>query len=165
MNNEPAVGPQDDAGHGLDDLQDQFAATGAELLRAVIDALPGWITACLARFGIVVDQQSLATAEAQARSLIEAPLANLLSARVDAQRSTPLAIIRTAVAVPTALLALAGLQPVARDPFDERAFPDDLYAIAPATWSDLGEEVGDAGLRWSVNKAFLHSKLHRNPHP
>ena len=163
LGDEPGNEPGNERADELDQLHGQFAAAGAELLSTVTDAVPGWIVGCLARFEIVIDDQSLSSAVAEARSLVEPRLASLLRAPIDAQRSTPLAIIRMMVAVPTALLAAAAVDPVERDPFDERAFPDDVYAIAPATWADLGADVADAGLRWSVNKAFLHAKVHRSP--
>ena len=31
--------------------------------------------------------------------------------------------------------------------------PDDVYAIGPLAWSDLGEEVHEAGITWGAWKA------------
>ena len=69
---------------------------------------------------------------------------------------TPLQLVRSAVAEPTAVLAAAGVPAVARDAFDERALPDDRYDLAPRAFRDLGDEaLGPAQLAWGMAKAAL----------
>ena len=76
------------------------------------------------------------------------------------QHSTPLEIVRTAVREPTAVLRAAGVPEVTRDPFDERAFPDDRYDLVPRTLGDLGEPgLGPLQLEWGLAKtAVLRSR-------
>jgi hypothetical protein len=89
----------------------------------------------------------------RARVEVGAELRAFLATDVDEQRSNPLAILRAAVRYPTAVLREAGVPPVRRDEFQERAFPGDVYDLAPATWTDIGPEVQDAGIVWSAWKA------------
>jgi hypothetical protein len=70
------------------------------------------------------------------------------------QRTTPLEIVRTATGDVTEVLSAAGIPPVERDEFAERAFPDDLYDVTPATLADLGDdELGPLQLAWGLAKA------------
>ena len=62
-------------------------------------------------------------------------------------------MLRGAVRYPTAVLEAAGVPPVVRDEFAERAFPADVYDLAPATWRDLDESVHEPGLVWGAWKA------------
>lgn len=79
----------------------------------------------------------------------------LLELDVDAQPTGPLAVVRTAVVHPTRVLSAAGVPPVERDEFAERAFPDDVYDLTPGSFRDLGENVHEAGLRWGAAKAHM----------
>ena len=58
----------------------------------------------------------------------------------EAQRPTPLEIVRSAYREPTAVLAAAGIPPVERDEFAERAWPDDTYGLVVHGLGDLGDE-------------------------
>ena len=79
----------------------------------------------------------------------------LLELDVDSQPTGPLAVVRTVVVHPTRVLAGAGVPPVERDEFAERAFPDDVYDLTPGSFRDLGENVHEAGLRWGAAKAHM----------
>jgi hypothetical protein len=72
------------------------------------------------------------------------------------QRTTPLQIVRGLVAAPTSVLRTAGVPGVERDAFDERAFPDDDYDLAPRTLGDLGDpDLGPLLLAWGLAKAAV----------
>jgi hypothetical protein len=86
-------------------------------------------------------------------------LRQLLAADVDDQRTNPMAVLRGAVRYPTRVLQAAGVPAVVRDEFAERAFPDDLYDLAPATWADIDPALHEPGLTWSAAKA--HTVLAR----
>jgi hypothetical protein len=43
--------------------------------------------------------------------------------------------------------------PIRRSEFDRETFPDDVYGLSPATWSDIDESVHDPGLFWGAWKA------------
>jgi hypothetical protein len=80
----------------------------------------------------------------------------LLATDIDEQTSTPLALLREAVGPATAVLRDFGAAPVPRDPFAVRAFPEDVYGLAPATFEDIAPELKDPGLEWGAAKAFVH---------
>src|SRR5262245_28357735 len=111
---------------------DSDIAGHAEVLATTVEAaLPGWVVAAVARVagaragGGPVDPAVLAAAEAAGRQAaveIGGEVRTLLAQDVDEQRSNPLAVLRRAVAYPTAVLREAGVPPVARSDFDERAF-------------------------------------------
>ena len=87
---------------------------------------------------------------------VASELRNLFAIDVEAQRSTPLQIVRSAYCEPTALLARQGIPGVVRDAFDERVAPDDHYDLSPRALADLGDpDLGPALLAWGMAKARL----------
>jgi hypothetical protein len=121
----------------------------------------------VARVAFIADAWGRLDAEARARLDADAVVAgDAAAARVVAslreffatppadQRTTPLEIVRTATRDVTEVLAAAGIPPVERDEFAERAFPDDRYDVTPATLADLGDdELGPLQLVWGLAKA------------
>ena len=85
----------------------------------------------------------------------------LLAADIDDQRSTPLTLLRQAVRYPTRVLQDAGVPPAARDRFAERAFPEDVYDLSPASLADVDPALTDPGISWGAAKAFEHKRRHR----
>jgi hypothetical protein len=80
----------------------------------------------------------------------------LLGADPSAQTATPLEIVRSAYREPTAVLAAAGIPPVERDEFEERAWPDDHYGLVIATLGDLGDdELAPLHFAWGMAKATV----------
>lgn len=151
--------------HPLDDPADAAAlARYAEALATAVDsALEGWVQRCVHR---VLAAQSIPEDGDVARAAEEAAAAAhaegmprlraLLATDVDEQRANPLAVLRSLVRHPTAVLRAAGAQPVPRDEFQVRAFPDDVYDLAPATFSDVDPALHDPGLEWGAAKAHIH---------
>jgi hypothetical protein len=87
---------------------------------------------------------------------VTAGLRELFAADPAMQAATPLEIVRTAYREPTAVLAAAGIPPVARDAFDERAWPDDRYGLVPRTLGDLGDpDLAPLLLAWGMAKAAV----------
>ena len=67
---------------------------------------------------------------------------------------TPLEIIRSLRREATEVLRTAGVPEVVRDPFETRAFPDDVYGIVIKSPAELGDdELGGALLVWGLGKA------------
>ena len=79
------------------------------------------------------------------QALLEQPFAE--------QRRSPLEIVQEAMAGITEALTAAGAPPVLRDPVAVAALPGDLYGIAPASSSALGEESFQAHIAWGAAKA------------
>jgi hypothetical protein len=130
------------------------------LADAVEAALPGWVERGVVRIvmayrGVVEPSVRLDAQAAgqRAREEVGTALRALLETDVDEQRTNPLAVLRGAVRYPSAVLVRAGVPPVVRDEFAERAFPDDLYDLAPATWRDVDETLHEPGLVWGAWKA------------
>ena len=135
------------------------SALGMTLLESLQADMPEWAASVVAQRG--GDPVGGRYAGMRAYESLAVELRALLSADIDAQRGTPLSILRRAVAWPSEVLRVAGLAPVPRDPDDAARFPDDVYGLTPAAFSDFGEATGDAGLRWSVAKAFEHKRRHQ----
>jgi hypothetical protein len=137
---------------------------------AIEAALPSWITGSVVR---VAQAQlgdvplALATAAAGAGRHVQTQtgpaIRDLLATDIDAQGTTPLALVRQAVRVPTQVLRDAGISPVARDRFAREAFPDDDYDLSPASWADIDPALTELGIRWGAAKAFEHRRRHRSP--
>ena len=138
--------------------------TGAAIVRGVERCLPGWVEREVAR---ILDAWGRLDAGARARALadawaagstattrVTAELRALLATPVTEQRETPLEVVRSAYREPTQVLATAGVPPVVREPFDERAWPDDVYGLVPRSLADLGDdELGPLHLAWGLAKA------------
>ena len=137
---------------------------GRALADAIDAAIAGWVARSVeARWrawkGTEADHDLRATAEAageRARADIGIALRALVDQDVDAQRVNPLAIVRRAVAYPTDVLRSTGMPPVVRDEFDERAFPEDVYGLTPATFADIDPALHEPGVVWGAAKAHAH---------
>ncbi len=131
-----------------------------QLAEAVDQAVEPWIRRAVGRLldaariertpalSAQIEQAALA-----AREQVHRELAAFLALDVDEQRTNPLAVLRGAVGIPTALLAAAGVPELRRDEFEVRAFPSDVYRLSPATWSDVDPSLHEPGLLWSAWKA------------
>lgn len=144
----------------------RLTETSAEIVEGVERALPGWVVGRVAGIADAwgrLDADARAALDAKARlagadaaARVVGDLRALFAAEPAQQRATPLEIVRTAVAEVTAVLETAGIPPVVRDAFDERAFPDDVYGVTPATLADLGDErLGPLLLAWGMAKAAV----------
>ncbi|MHB8681700.1 MAG: hypothetical protein ACYDA2_06365 [Acidimicrobiales bacterium] len=149
---------------GADDV---LAEAGARLAAVVVAAVPRWVSGAvataLAAAGRPTDealQHDAQDAGTAAAARVGEELDALARADVDAQRTTPLEILRGAVVFPTEVLRRAGLAPVARDRFAEERFPDDPYGLMPASLAVLGAEAGEAALVWGAAKAAAHRSRH-----
>ena len=130
------------------------------LAAAVEAALPAWVRRCVisrltAAGGVTTPAAEELIAAAQAAAVQETvpELRALLEIDVDLQRTNPLAVLRRAVRFPTGVLAELGVPPIRRTEFEQQQFPDDVYGLAPATWSDIDESVHEPGLFWGAWKA------------
>jgi hypothetical protein len=126
------------------------------LAGAVEAALPGWVARSVARFDPSSSTASAAADAGRAAVADVGPrLRALLATDVDAQATSPLAIVRAAVRYPTEVLRAVGIAPVHRDAFSERSFPDDVYDLTPATWTDVDPALHEPGLVWGAAKAHV----------
>jgi len=131
-----------------------------QLADAVADVVPKWLVRCVVdaarRLGAVPTPELRADAEAMSRvaaPVVIAEINELLATDVDAQRTNPLSVLRAAVRYPTEVLARHAVAPACRDEFAVRAFPNDIYALSPATWADIDESLQEPGLIWGAWKA------------
>ena len=91
----------------------------------------------------------------RAAERVAGELAELLALDPAEQRATPAEIIRSAVAEPTEVLAAAGMPDVVRDPFDERAWPDDRFGLVPRTLRDLDPDLAAVHFAWGIAKSAV----------
>ncbi len=140
--------------------------TGAAIVTGVERCLPDW---CVRQVNRILDawgrldpdarqraEENARSAGGAATTRVVADLRALLAADPAVQSTTPLEIVRTAYREPTAVLAGAGVPPVVRDRFDERAWPEDVYGLVPRSLGDLGdEELGPLLLAWGLAKAAI----------
>ena len=156
-----------DADPGTADEQ-QLRAYSSDLAELIDEALAPWtirsVRAGCERAGVPFDSRAEALAEeagSRCRAEVGPRIRALLSSDLDEQRSTPLSLVRGAVRFPTEVLVSLGARTVDRDPFDERAFPDDVYGLAPATFADIDESLVEPGIIWGAAKAHVHRSRHR----
>ncbi|MBM3662352.1 MAG: hypothetical protein FJW94_05600 [Actinobacteria bacterium] len=145
----------------------QLLEHGRLLAEAVVDALPGWVERCvrLRCTGAGVDYDT-DVADATRRAGVAcvadvgAAVSELLATDPDEQTTTPLALIRSAVVHPGAVLVAAGVPPVDRDDFARRSFPDDVYDLSPATVADLDPGLHELAITWGAARAWVHRRRH-----
>ncbi len=130
------------------------------LVDAVREVIGPWLVRCVVNTSTRMTGTCAASlrAEAEEMALLSKPvvmaeLVALLDTDVDAQRSNPLSVLRSAVRYPTAVLRAAGIAESSRDEFAVRAFPDDVYNLSPATFADVHETLIEPGLIWGAWKA------------
>lgn len=146
-----------------------LARLGAELADRVIAAVPGWATRCVedalpaAHPGRDAVLARAAAAAERARQVVAEALRALVRADVDAQRTTPLAVVRSVVPYPTEVLREAGVAAAPRDRFQSERFPEDAYGLTPATLQALDPALGDLALAWGAAKAMAHRRRHGGP--
>lgn len=138
------------------------------LADGIVAALPRWVERSVDRiYRAWAGPPPPAVVEAAQRAGrvaaedVGARVRDLLAADVDAQRSTPLTLVREAVVYPTTVLADARVAPVVRDDSDQAMFPEDTYGLTPANFADLDPALADVGLRWGAAKAWVHRERHR----
>ena len=131
-----------------------------DLYQAVTRAIPHWITRQVSEIAsLSIDETSkeftsaLVDVAENTLKVASSDLLALLATDVDAQQSNPLHVLRASTKSATQLLQTFGATPARRDEYEVRAMPDDVFAIGPLTWRDLGEEVHDAGISWGAWKA------------
>ncbi|MEO7428259.1 MAG: hypothetical protein ABIY48_02645 [Acidimicrobiales bacterium] len=134
------------------------AAIGAWVVRSVRQRWLAW--AGTEPSGALLDAAEEAGQEARAEVVPQ--LRALLELDVDAQRSNPLSLIRRATHHATSVLVAAGVPSVVRDPDAERLFPEDLYDLVPASFSDLDPVVHEPGLVWGAAKAHVILRRRRS---
>lgn len=143
-----------------DDVQPDSDVTdpAASLLVAAQRVVPGWLRRVTAeagrRGGVDVssfDDRIDAVVERAAAELLDR-FAELLDTDVDEQRTTPLTLLRQSVRLPTEFLREVGAVPPSTPDADR--FPDDVYRIGPATWSDVDPSLHEPGLTWGAWKAM-----------
>jgi hypothetical protein len=137
---------------------------GRVLADAIEAALPNWVVRSVEgrwrdwkRADAPLDVLDAARAAGErARGEVGSAVRELLALDVDVQRMNPLALVRGAVVYPTEVLRDAGMPPVVRDEFDERAFPEDVYALTPASFAEMDQSLHEPGLMWGAAKAHAH---------
>ena len=140
--------------------------TCAAIVAGVERQVPGWARAHVERLldawgharadARVRAEAQTAEAGAAAARRIVAELRALFAMDPQQQQATPLEVVRTAYREPTEVLAAAGVPPIVRDEFDERAWPDDVYGLVPRTLGDLGDpELAPLHLAWGMAKATV----------
>ena len=152
-------------------MSDRLSDAGDAIVAGVQAALPGWVegrVAFIANAWGRLDPVTRAALDARASAAgvvaaqrVANELRTFFATPVTEQRTTPLEIVRATTSDVSALLSDVGIPPVERDAFDERAFPDDLYGVTPASLSDLGDEsLGPWQLAWGLAKARLLQEDH-----
>jgi hypothetical protein len=136
------------------------AGVEANAVRYVFARSVAVLDAWSAHGGTIDDREAATTrlrdAANTARDRVVSELEALLALDPEAQARTPLEIVRGVRREPTEVLAAIGVGAIARDPFEERALPDDPYGLAPRTLSDLGDgDLGPLQLAWGLGKSTI----------
>jgi hypothetical protein len=137
------------------------------LADAMAAAIPEWIESLVltraAEAGVdparAAEEATVAATAALADG--EPRLRVLLAADIDAQTSTPLAVVRSLVRHPNESLDRLGVPPNPRADFDRQAFPDDTHGLSPAAFADVHPDLHELGITWGAAKAHIHLRRHQ----
>jgi len=147
-------------------IDDDYASYGMALADAVDSRFVDWLTSTVAtRFPTGfsdADHPRVLTAIDDARVEAQRLLHELAQAPVTEPLSGPLERIRQAVHPIAEVLDEAGASRPRRDPVDAEMRPDDVYAIGPHSFIDLGDDVHAAGIQWGAAKAYVHMQRRQN---
>lgn len=142
-----------------------LARYSRELADGVERALPGWVSAAVARRVPGGDLEpwraEVDEAAQEAVADVGARVRELLQLDVDEQWTNPLTLIRSAIRYPNRILAAAGTPEIARDDQAMRFLPEDVYDLAPTSFADLAPELHDVGIGWGAAKAHVHLRRRR----
>jgi hypothetical protein len=160
---DPTAVPTTDNPSGAPAVGDDavLAAAGAALADAVAAALPAWVERALRTRAPDVGDEVVAAVTAEVEAEVLGDLRALLARDVDEQRQSPLSVVRRAAATVGGALDALGAAPPARDDHQRSLFPDDHHDLVPASFADLSEGAGQAGITWGAAKAFVHRRRHR----
>ena len=111
-----------------------------------------WLLHLLETRGWVV-APAIADAIGEGERWLSDELEELLSQAFEDQRRGPLEVFQESMRFPTRALMELEVDPVERDEAAVRAIPGDVFDLAPASSSMLGEEVWRAHLAWGAAKA------------
>ena len=142
-------------------------SVSAELADAVEAHLPGWVRRSVERICAAAEMsapdldQRIDAASQESIAHVMPRLRRLFDTDIDEQRSNPLDIVRGAVRFPTSVLRDLGVPEVLRDDFAAANFPDDVYDLSPAAFSDIAPELADLGIAWGAAKAHTHLERRR----
>lgn len=142
------------------DPEAAYARHCARLVEVAGRVVPRWIVRCVetrhpGEVPAAVRREAEQAGET-ASAEVTRELSEIFTRDVDAETSTPLTVLRRASRHATAVLERAGVAPVERDAFDSARFPGDPYALAPASFADVDEELAEPGMVWGAAKAHLH---------
>jgi hypothetical protein len=151
-----------DTNPSLADDEAALANHALNLVSAIEDVVGNWI-----RWSIADRAPDLATTPAadaavsEGAAALSAELRTLLSQDIAEQTEGPLQVLRRGVRFATGVLADASTVPMARDDFAQRAFPDDVYNLTPASFADVDPSLHEPGLIWGAAKAHVHLRRRR----
>jgi hypothetical protein len=151
-----------------EEMDRALAEKAAALADAIDAAVSPWLIGAVRRVaaaqGLDGGDRFVLAAEAaakEAKAEVMPRIRELLATDIDAQTTTPLAVLREGIGPATAVLVEFGARPVERDDFAVRAFPGDVYALVPAAFEDVAPELRDPGIEWGAAKAFVHLRRRR----
>lgn len=144
----------------------------AEYARALADALgaalPRWVEREVRRlaaaWGAELDADAVVLVTERgtaAKRDVGGAVRALLDTDIDLQRTSPLAIVRSAVRYPSEVLEAIGVPHVVRDPTAVRQFPADRYDLTPGSFADIDESLREPALVWGAAKAHVHLQRRR----
>lgn len=132
--------------------------TAAELASSLMAAYAPYVRDRVARLG-PDPPPGLEGAIEEGRRWLETALQDLLGRPFAGQDRGPLELFQEALRFPTAVLERAGYEAVPRDELVANALPGDLFDLAPASSSDLGEAAWRAHLAWGASKAAAMRRM------
>ncbi len=146
----------------------QLPEPAAELLRVATHAVPDWLRRITVEAAVrggadaasIGDGLDAMVDRVAGRTVDE--LESLLRLDGDDQAVNPLTVLRGAIAEPTAFLRARDVAPGPLDPFVADRFPDDVYGLGPATWSDVDPALHEPGLVWGAWKAMTVLRRRRD---
>lgn len=138
------------------------------LADAMVEAIPRWVRRTVLERALAAGvgrEEAVAVAEETAQRAVteaEPSLRALLEADIDAQATTPLAILRSLVSYPNEALDRLGVPHPKRAQFEIEAFPGDTHGLSPAAFAAVDPALHEPGIIWGAAKAHIHLRRHKH---
>lgn len=119
---------------------------------AMVDAYPTYVASILVTRHVQMTDV-IADSIVEGTHVLDALMATLEETPAPLQRHSPLELFREALRPVTKALAVEHVPVAVRDPEQTALLPWDLFGLAPASTSAIGDAVHEAHLAWGVAKA------------
>lgn len=141
--------------------QQQFTEISETLYSAVLSEVPAWVRRLAKERAADASSLELSDTPERTATWARGQFDQMLATAPSELRMNPLSVLRSSTRFLGEVLKRAGIEEPRRDSFLVEQFPDDVYNLNPASFSELSERLGPMGIAWGAARAYLHQSEHQ----